>query len=478
MGVEPIGILTLGLGFICLSMGHERGVVVFITLTVLGSAAAILVGSANVQPAHLFLLFLSISTFSHPKRVSMAVRALRCPQPGFWLACLVFYGIATGYFAPRLLARMSEIVPLGAPYFPSTDGISPLGPVSSNFTQAVYLSADLLAFLLVSAIAATKSGFRAVVIGLMAFAFANAAFGLLDMVTHGTSGQDLFAFIRNAQYTFHENEEVAGIRRVVGSWPEASALAGISLGPLGFTGTMLICGRLRLWSSVLFATSVFLVLRSTSSAGLVALPICLLLLYLTALSRSGAGVGKSTSNGIVLLTPLALIVAGLILALDEALYWRIYDYVDLLLFSKATSDSGLTRSAWNYYGYRNFLDSFGLGVGLGTVRTSSFLVALLANVGIPGTLFFGLFTMMSLMKKRDSVATFESDSRAASRNGCLCLLVGAFIVGPTVDLGLLFFVFAGLVSSSIQDDPIAAPVKYQPRSLARVAATSKDTLSS
>jgi hypothetical protein len=42
----------------------------------------------------------------------------------------------------------------------------PLGPVSSNFTQSVYLFADLICFTIAVAIASTRAGFLAVTFGL------------------------------------------------------------------------------------------------------------------------------------------------------------------------------------------------------------------------------------------------------------------------------------------------------------------------
>ncbi len=105
-----------------------------------------------------------------------------------------------------------------------------------------------------------------------------------------------------------------------------------------------------------------------------------------------------------------------------------------------------------------FWDSSGLGVGLGTARTSSFPIAVLSNVGVPGALFFLLFTLSALVRVPGPARTFESDVRLASRNGCLCLLVGACVAGPTVDLGLHFFILAGLASCNPAQARLPAPL--------------------
>src|SRR6202043_878008 len=93
---------------------------------------------------------------------------------------------------------------------------------------------------------------------------------------------------------------------------------------------------------------------------------------------------------------------------------------------------------------QNFLDSYGLGVGLGTVRTSSFPIALLSNVGVPGTIFYLLFAATAFGRRRGTPRTFPSDVRLAARNACLGLIVGDIFAAPTVEQGLLFYVLAGM----------------------------------
>jgi hypothetical protein len=452
MNLEPVGIFTVVVGMICVLFGYTATVIAFAVFTVFGGAAAVLIGSAGIQPGHLFLAFLAFATLSYSAKSRIAVRTLRLGQPAMWLACLLVYGVILGYFAPRMLAKTMEIIPLGTSEYPATGGAVPLGPVSSNFTQAVYLTADLVTFILIVTVGSTMRGFRAVCWGVMSFAAANAMFGILDLATAGTPLQDMFSYIRNAQYTFHDDDMVAGVKRVVGSWTEASAFAGISLGAVGFTGTMWLCGRYSWTNAILFLVSSVLVIRSTSSTGLFGLPVCLCILYFASLSRCGGRTGTRTSAGIVLFAPPVVLLIGMLILLNEELYRQIYGYFDLLLFSKSTSASAIERGSWNLHGYQNFLASYGMGIGLGTARTSSFVFALLSNVGIPGTLFFGFFFLLAVMMPKEPPRTMVSDAHLAARNGCLCLLVGALVAGTTVDLGLLFFIMAGLASAVPEDE--------------------------
>lgn len=453
MSIPPVGIFTLVIGIICLMAGYRATAIAFCAMTVFGGAAAVMIGSAGIQPGHLFVGFLALATLSYHDKMKVALNALSPPNPAFWLICLLTYGVVTGFFAPRLWAQTMNIIPLGSSEYPDTGGAVPLGPVSSNFTQAVYYTADIVTFVMVVALGATMSGFRAVTIGVMAFAGANLFFGIVDLVSFGTGVQDLLGYIRNAPYAFHDEDMVAGVKRVVGSWPEASTFACISLGAVGFTGTMRICGRYSRVNGFLFLLSSIMVIRSTSSSGLFGLPVCLGILYLTCLARCGGQSGTRISATVVIFAPIVIVLLAMMIVMNDEIFRQLYAYFDLLLFSKATSASGVERGMWNAYGWSNFLDSYGLGVGLGTSRTSSFIFALLSNVGIPGTLFFGLFFLSAFMTRRGEARTFDGDVRLAARNGCLCLLVGAVVAVATVDTGLLFFVMAGLATAVPAQDP-------------------------
>ncbi|THV10205.1 hypothetical protein [Rhizobium rhizophilum] len=447
MGIEPIGIVTLLIGMICLLRGSGPTVIAFAIFPVLGGAAALLIGSTGIQPGHFFLVFLLLSTlWLHGNPSFVIDRAFRS-QPFIWLVLLVVYGVLAGYFAPRLLQDTTTIVPLGATAGASINGTIPLGPVSGNFTQAVYLIADLVTFSLILAIASTSQGFRHVTIGLLAFGAANVFFGIADLISPGTPLADLFAYIRNSTYTFHADESVAGMRRIIGSWPEASSFAGVSMAVVGYCGTLWICGRHSKVSGILFVVSCILIVRSTSSGGIAGLPICLAILYVTSLFRSGGSTGTRASFAIVLAFPIAAVLFVFVLILSGDVYRLVYDFIDVTILSKPTSLSALERGSWNASGISNFFDSYGLGVGLGTVRTSSFAVALLSNVGVPGTMFFLLFLLTGVLLPRGIPRSYEADVGLATRNGCLCLILGALISGSTVDLGLIFFVMAGLCSA-------------------------------
>ena len=452
MSVEPIGIFTAVVGFLCLALGYRASAVAVVIATLLGSAAALLVGSANIQPAHLLLGFLALAVMTRRHQARTAARALSPGRPGFWLACLVVYGLVSGQLLPRLLAGATQIVPVGtSELYGTTDGTVPLGPVSGNVTQSIYLLADLACFAMISGVASTGRGFYMLADALVAYAAANVAFALLDIATFATGTASLLDFMRNAQYAFHLDEEVAGLKRIAGSFTEASSFAHATLGALGFVGTMWVCGRRSAWTGPLALASLALIVLSTSSTGLVGMPPMLVILYVTALRRCGLEPRGRNGAYAIIGVPVLVIVAGLALALDAPAWTAIHDYFTGLVFEKSGTQSGIERAAWNASAWRNFVDSSGLGVGLGTARASSFALAVLSNVGVLGTLTYGLFAWTTFAAPRGIHGTFASDVRLSARNASLGLLIGDVVSGALVDQGLIFYVLAA-VACAIPDE--------------------------
>lgn len=446
MSIELFGLVILVVGGLCLVRGQGSTAVVFIVLTVFGSAAAAFIGQNTIPPAHVFLAFLAAAVLVRGEARLSIGAALRPSEPGFWLTCLVAYGVIGAVLLPRVLAGLTQIVPLGVTEFGEITGAVPLVPGSSNITQSIYLISNLLCFLLIVAVASRADGFRAVVVGLIAYGLANAAFALVDLATYATGTQDALQFMRNAKYTLHNEEEVSGLKRIVGSFTETSSFARSSLGVLGFAGTLWLCGRYaRLTGPLALATVVLLVL-STSSTAIVGIPVVIAILYLAswyvALTKGGM-----LSWAFVIGLPVVLLVATTAVLLEPQASRAVTDYLNTTVFNKLGTDSGIERSSWNTYALQNVWDTWGAGVGVGTTRTSSFFLALISSTGVLGLIFYGAFAYGAFVRPRGVPRSFEADARMACLNACIGLLVGDLLLSPSIDQGLLFFVLAGLAAA-------------------------------
>ena len=119
--------------------------------------------------------------------------------------------------------------------------------------------------------------------------------------------------------------------------------------------------------------------------------------------------------------------------------------LNAVIFDKSESESGIERAAMNMAGMRAFLDTYGLGVGLGSTRASSFIVAMLSSLGILGSVIYSAF----LLKAFDLQDTWNNLHAAKVRKALQCSLAASLLAaslsGALVDLGVVFFLLMGAV---------------------------------
>lgn len=118
-----------------------------------------------------------------------------------------------------------------------------------------------------------------------------------------------------------------------------------------------------------------------------------LFLFATLLTTSSLGYGQLIFSIIIFMmlsirNIKKISIMAIVLIILLILIWFNYDAVNELLFKKFDSSSGTNRLAADIYGIKIFLETYGLGVGLGSNRPSSFLSYLLSNLGVLGTMLF------------------------------------------------------------------------------------------
>jgi O-Antigen ligase len=189
-------------------------------------------------------------------------------------------------------------------------------------------------------------------------------------------------------------------------------------------------------------------LLSTSTTALAAL-----LLYLGGVCTLALGRALAPASrrlwpllaAVLALAGLALL-AGLVLRPD--LLSKLTRFADVVVGSKLDSGSGTERMAWMAQGLRNLRDTWGLGVGLGSNRSSSFLVVLLSNLGVLGTLLYAAFVVAVLRTPRPPGApTGDEDRlRTAFRHAFLAALCPALVSGTVFERGPAFYLYAAAAS--------------------------------
>lgn len=447
MSVQPIGLVTLVVGLCCLLFGPALAMRSLVVLSMFGAAAALFLGSGGqVQPAHLFLAFAVPTVLSRRNALRAALNSMTFPAAGFWLLCVALLGVVGAFLLPRLFAGATQVFTVEDTDAGLTFLLNPLMPVGTNMTQAVYLLADLACFVTVVGFCGLDGGRAALGRALVGYAALNVAFALLDLATFYTGTGAAFDPVRNAGYMMHSDEVASGLKRIVGTFPETSSFSSATLGMLAYTGTLWLRRRWAPQAGALAAASAALLALSTSSTAIVGGALVAALLYVSALRRLGRGRGGRAARLFVLGAPLLAGAAACSILLDGGVRAALDDYLGTLVYSKAASQSGLERASWNAAAFQNWIDTYGLGAGLGSVHASSFPLAVGANLGVPGcALFAGFFWQM--FAAPPGPPSLDADLRAAARAGAFALLVAATISGGLVDLGLEFFLLAGLACS-------------------------------
>jgi hypothetical protein len=465
MSIEPIGIVTLLAGLLSLACGLRFAAFALAFSTLLGASAALILsamGNANVQPAHLLLAFFIATAATHKDLLRGVVACMRFPKPGFWLTLTGLCAIVSAYYLPRLFSGLTDVFGL------RTDSsgyvvLTPLAPSSGNLTQPVYFIGDVICFLAMSAYARSGSGKRVVAQAILFCAVANLAFAALDLATSATNTTELFSPIRNATYRLLDDADSIGMKRIVGSFSEASAFGFATLGFFAFATQLWLEGVYRRIALPIAMLSLVALTLSTSTTAYVGLAIFLLLTLTRCISRAAVARATPQAVAFILVTPLTGLMLAAVILFNDHLSAYAQQAMDTVLFDKMSSSSGIERSAWNAQALQNFFDTYGLGAGVGSLRASSLVLAVLGSMGIPGAVLYGAFLGSVFWRTgRTDQPSLSAAFQSAARSACLALLIAAALTSALIDLGLPFFLLAALASADPDPSP-ARPVRIGTR---------------
>jgi hypothetical protein len=454
MTIEPIGYIVLLLGALSVLNGARFAIGTLCLSTLFGAAAALQLpslGGGSIQPSHLLVLFFVATALLRPIETQAALASIAYPSPGFWFAAYILFSAASAFFLPRIFAGATLVYSSARDASGTMSTVaSPLAPGSSNFTQAVYLLGDLACFAVVSGLARLGHA-RLIARSLIVTAMACLGLALLDIGVFMTDQAELLDFIRNANYTMHTAETISGFKRIVGSFPEASSYGSAAL--VFFSFTLLLWlerfpSRLTGLATVSIGTTIIL---CTSTTAYIAGLLVLGLVVLFSLKRlpSGRATAPYATFLVVTLFMVPCTIVALMLIPDA---WNsITDLTSITFADKLESQSGEERTAWNTLALVSFVETATFGAGLGTVRASSFIAALLSNVGLSGTVLFVVFlySLLTAAGRNESDAPEDRAIGIAAVLASLAQIASAAISGSSTDLGLLFSITAGLATGCL-----------------------------
>jgi hypothetical protein len=454
MTIEAVGVISLILGTLCFFFGLMFAVHALVISTLFGASTAVVLtamSNANVQPAHLLLGFFVAHLATRRNVWQHGLECLKFPRAGFWLLLTVIYGIVVTLLMPRFFAGLSYVYAIRSQGYI----LVPLEPSSGNVTQTIYFVADFICFVAFYAYASTSDGRRVIGYAALACAGVNLAFAMLDLVTYWTNTTEILRFIRNASYRMLNDTEVLGFKRIVGSFTEAASFAYATLGMFAFTGRLWLCGVLPRLTFALAALSLLALIFSTSTTAYVGLFVFFTIVYLDSLIRTCTNRVTSQMFAFIWASPVVISIFVIVLALNDAQWLYVHDLLEAMIFNKLSSGSGIERTAWNQQALTSFFDTFGFGAGVGSLRASSFPIAVLASIGVIGAITYGAFLICVLFVRPEwrRFSYFEDATQQAAQSACLAWLIAASVAGSFIDLGLAFFAFAGVACA----EPISVP---------------------
>ncbi len=332
--------------------------------------------------------------------------------------------------------------------------LATLAPNPSNINQDFYLIINCLATITMSTFFASRqttlipflraylmSGFLAGFIALWQFA---------SRVAGLPFPEDFF--YSNPGWAILTAQTIGAVPRINGSFPEPAAMASY-MGAIVFaSGWLLLQGHRERYLKTLFVFSFVIMMLSTSTTGFAMLAVAgggiTVSAVLTGSTRMMSAIAKIGLPLIILFFAVGVSASVFIPDLNKNI-----ELVYNATINKQQSSSYEDRTGADLDSLVAMLDTYGLGVGWGSNRSSSLLPGLLAAIGVPGVfglLWFG-FGLAGKVRRARRTGTPE---QSFVMDGCCGALIGyllsGLIAGPSITSVTFFFLLSLLVGSVCQ----------------------------
>jgi hypothetical protein len=410
-----------------------------IVFCLFGGTAAVLfpaLGGVTITPAMLYLPFTVIHAWQQRDREAWLHRV---PKAGFWLAVFALWGLLGAYYLPRFYAGEIEILTVDRALGEERAVIFPLRPVSGNFTQTGYAIGEACAFLAFVGLLSKPGRLERFRDAVLLLASLNCLAALVGLAEYHLGLPSVLDSVRNAGYGMVRAYESGGLLRIQGTFPETSAFSAFTLPLFAFSFSLWLSAVRSRYTAVLALVSLALLLGSTSGTAYAGLAVYLACLGCELLWRAYTRGNVPRLSALVTSVCLVLLGIGLAFTFELDVSRRVTAFFDETVAGKLDSVSGVERGSWNRQAWSNFIDTYGVGVGLGSARASSFPLVLLSNVGAVGTLLFLSFLRQVLWVAR---RTAVGPVPRAAREAVLAGLITEVISATVFDLGVAFFAFA------------------------------------
>jgi hypothetical protein len=364
-----------------------------------------------------------------------------------FLTAFTVVAVVGAFVLPKVFLGQVQVFPLRSDGNPL---LMPLQPSSANLTQSAYLVISYLTAVVFALMVKSRSfiqNLRTAIIGLACMVIVT---GVVEYGLGVVGAGSVLDMFRTASYTFMLDNEVQGMRRIIGLMTEASAYGFISttaLAMLIFYRNLFDTKQQQQIIYPLAAMCGILAILCTSSAAYVSVAVIVVVYFWDVVARLGMGQKEEklqVSRELVGIFAFSLIGLIAIFVFQETRDIA-FNLLDEMVFKKGQSSSFAERSSWNEAGISSFLQSMGAGVGVGSIRTSNFFVNIIGATGIVGSFFFFSFLLKVFMSKCQSQDVKMIEAVRGAKLILVPILVNMALAGTTPDYGVVVAVLFGIV---------------------------------
>jgi hypothetical protein len=447
--ITPIGALLLP---ICLWFWRRPSALLLLVMiySAFSAAALVVVGGFGIAPSLLptvlFIGIFLINTFNgiyYPAK--RLVLGLLCP-----FILVVCGALASSIIMPRLFEGDVLVWPQKAVAYSTR---STLAPNSGNITQDLYLLADALLTVSGSIYLSRSSSLLTHLLdvyllsGLLVICISLWQF--CSTILHFPYPADFF--LSNPGWAQLSDQTMGWLTRLNGPFSEPAALSAYMSAITATSGWIILNGGRRLLLFLSFWGGLATTLLTTASTGYVTLIALSVLVLFYAIFASKPIFRRQMLLGLSIMVPLAGVIVGGALAFAPNVVQEAELVVNATL-NKTESDSYQARSAADRDSIQEMQDTYGLGVGWGSNRSSSLLPGLCAAIGIwgvVGLIWFGISININahraIRRSHDPALHYVIHGSAAS---LLSTLISALISGPTISSPDFYLILAMLVGAT------------------------------
>jgi hypothetical protein len=390
---------------------------------------------AGMAPAYLLVAIGAV----HYLRERMNLAAVNAPRaqawsaPAVWLWAFTVIGVLGALLLPRVFHGVAHAMLSRGSINSAT--MTAVAPAGTNIIQAFYLVLNLALYCIAATLVAARAdGLRWAMRGVAAGLLFACALGLYQLVAF-YAGLPWPEDIINSNVGVGQfpDQMAGGIKRITSTFWEPSLL-GYSF--VGCLGMFLLGGR----NPRLGLLALCVLLLSTSSLGYFGL-MALIAVWLFTDREASTGTKWRAAFALAAVC-VAFLIADQLLLGGEVL--------DDLVLNKVDSSSAVGRSTADRLALQTFLESGGLGVGVGTTRASSFAATLLATTGLPGFIAFMAFALTLIIQCRRA-----GDREARELGLGLTGFLIVWIIAIPDLVQAMFWLVAGVAAGHLRRQPQA-----------------------